>query len=298
MSASTTPVASSRVVDIAKQIFAATQGMLDDDQLVNDANKALKDAADGRVTGRIGILVTIGNLSSAGQWSDKDIANAVHHATDKLANDPDRKKSLQTFASDIKAAAHPNTRDQVARIHALCNQVWTAEKEAAELDKSVPKPCAKAFKREYHMFKSALVGYKDGTLVLAGPSDVVYWANQNDPDFDTKKVMKKLESLAAEIAGIKANFPVSHFTGIEEFLSEISEDTLKAARDEQLAKQRDLTESHTLAPLPAAVAAKVATTTVVSAPVEQVIPTRYEEDEEPEVEEVETDPTEAWLADA
>lgn len=280
---------SSRVADIAKAIYAAAAGISADDDAVRDAQGKVLEAADAKQAGRIGVLVTVGRLSSHGAWTDAEIGMAVTQVvggskTNGMANNPAQKKALQTFASDLKAAMHPNVRDRVASIHALCEQVWSAEAES----KDGPRPCKKAFQRQYHMLKSALVGAKDGSVVLHGPSDVIFWATQNDPDFNPTKVMKQLEGVAATIDAIAANFPITHFESIKGFLTEISEAGLKAARDELIHKQDDLTASHTLAPIP---------TTVVSAPAAApvLIPTHYEEDEAPEVEEI--DPTAAWLAD-
>lgn len=283
MSAPATTTNPSRVADIAKAIYAATSTITGDDEAVREAQQGVVDASQAKQAGRIGILVTLGGLSAQGKWTDAEVGLAVTQAIGK-ANSPESKKALQTFAADIKAAMHPNVRDRVASIHALCEQVWSAE---AETDKDTPKPCRKAFQRQYHMLKSALVGAKDGTVVLHGPSDVVFWATQNDPDFNAGKVMKRLASIAAEIAVFQANFPVSHFEGITGFLGEISEDALKAARSEQLVKQEDLTASHTLAPV-------VTPTTVVNASVDE---TPVEEDEvEDEVEaEVAHDPIEDYL---
>lgn len=268
----------SRVIDIAKKIYAASTPIGFADAAVASAKTALEDAGEEKVAGRITILTELGKLSSAEQWTAAEI-NEARTQVVGMANESN-KKALQVFASEVAAAVHPDVRDHVADLYRLCDEAWQAEAE----DKKGPQPCRKAFARRYHMLTQAFVLAKNGRL-LHGHSDVIFWANQNDPDLDPKKVAKALADISKKISVMMANFPVSHFASINEFISEITEDALTAARDEQLAKQADLTDSHSLAP-------------VAVAPVPTVVTPVAEEVEEVEEEtEVEADPISDYLAE-
>lgn len=277
----TTP---SRVSDIAKAIYAAASGITGDDADVKQAQDEFTAAAEARNLGRVKIMIDLGNASNSGNWTEGEITLAVSQAIG-MGNSPESKKALATFAADIKAAMHPNVRGKVRSIHALVDEVWSAEKEAGN---DAPKPCKKAFQRFAHMFKGALVGTRDGTVILHGPSDVVFWAKQNDPDHDADKVRKKLDTMAADIAKIAANFPVSHFGSITEFLSEVSTEALKAARDGLLQAERDVTDSHKLGPVaPMNNTATFQPTPTPTTVVEEVFA----------VEDVVSDPVEDYLAE-
>ena len=264
-----------RVSDLAKSIYSVMRPLVDYNDVVSEAQEAFQDAAGARETGRAGILLALADLASKHNMTDGEVGLATAQAV-KLANKVESEKALATFQADCKLAMGAKVRNHVARIHSLVAQTWANEKEQP---KELPRPLAKAFKREYHVFKSALVlTREEGHHVLQHACDVVAWAEEHNPDFDPKKVLGRIETMKAEIAKMYGDFPVEHLKSATEFLDEIGEEALKAARRHLMKAQANVVDAIpvTALPLPVVVATP---TTVVNV--------------EPEVEEI--DPVEQYL---
>jgi hypothetical protein len=97
-----------------------------------------------------------------------------------------------------------------------------------------------------------------------------------------------LDGIRKSLAAFAADFPVEGFTSIDEFIGEITEATLKAARHGLLVAQEDVLQTHTLAPVPDVVAARVAAA--------KASPTVVVVTEEPEVDAIEAALDELTLA--
>ena len=142
-----------------------------------------------RVNTRTDTLGKLAATSSALDWSLGDIALAMPSVL-KKANNLESQKALNTFAADARCAMHPNVRSRFPALRRLINDAWEVEKV---YPKGEVRPLAHAFGREYHALKSAMIAVRDETVILNGPSDVVFWAKANDPDFSPAKVAKKIE---------------------------------------------------------------------------------------------------------
>jgi hypothetical protein len=241
-----------RVQDIAQQIRGAIAPIHEADATRAAAADDALQASNAATGLREQILASVAALSMRGDWQPGEINLAAAQAASMSNNKDD--KSVATFIGECKRAMSPKVRAHVAYLTALRDTVWAAEKAQ---DKDMPRPCAKAFKRGYHMLLQMFGLCEDGTL-LQGASDVIAWAAANDPDLDYAKVSKRLEAIRKTLAGFAGDFPVDGFAQIDEFLANITKDTLKAARATQIAAQELRMYSHKLAAVPTVVADKLA----------------------------------------
>jgi hypothetical protein len=173
MSNTTSPVThAERVAEVVTSAFS-TISTKDGER--RDAKKILEGTASDAVNARESQLVTLANFSASEVWSLSDIDTGVDTAL-KQRNGKDT--SINTFASEIKRACHPNAREHVSSLAELAVNVWQAETEG---DKDAPRPLRQAFARRYHMLQRMIGECITSKHVLQSSVEVVGWAISLDP---------------------------------------------------------------------------------------------------------------------
>jgi hypothetical protein len=198
MSNTTSPVThAERVAEVVTSAFS-TISTKDGER--RDAKKILEGTASDAVNARESQLVTLANFSASEVWSLSDIDTRVDTAL-KQRNGKDT--SINTFASEIKRACHPNAREHVSSLAELAVNVWQAESEG---DKDAPRPLRQAFARRYHMLQR-MIECITSKHVLQSSVEVVGWAISLDPAKDPAKAFKRAKALRSQIQDLMSEFP-------------------------------------------------------------------------------------------
>lgn len=219
----------SRVSDIARQIRGAVTPFLGANQAKVDKVGELQAAADGEVSMREAIMVSVAGLSQAGQWTQSEIGAAAGKAANMSNNVSE--KALATFIGETKNAMHPRMRASVPDIINLRDVVWSAETEMRKLSKDAPAPLRKAFARSYHLM---IAMFKEGAegRMFATCQDVLDFAAERDPDLDLDKVKARLDKIRDQLVRFYADWPVDDIQVCVDALNEVDKKSLRGSRGE------------------------------------------------------------------
>jgi SepF-like predicted cell division protein (DUF552 family) len=243
-----------REKDIARDIRGVCSSICPDLDLVNDHKDAV-DAIQGEkgslVTSKLQIMAQIAEMSSVGKWLPGEIKNAVAYAATTMSNaEPgDRTaKSLATFLSEMKSVADPKVRDRFPTLLSCVETAWEAEE--ADKKAELATPIRKWSSRKYHAVVNVLRAVKDGKVTITQPSDVVAYAEENDPDHNAERVAKRLEALAKTLHGIFVDFGNEDIYRAQQYVASITVEDLLTSRKVKLAEKAKAEREHKLANTP------------------------------------------------
>jgi hypothetical protein len=243
-----------REIDIAQAIRGVCSQVLPDLDTINEKKDEI-DAIQGEKgslnLSKLQIMGQVAEMSSVDKWLPGEIKNAVAYASTTLSNaQPNDRaaKSLATFLSEMRQVADPKVRDRFPTILAAVETAWDAEAndKAAEL----PTPIRKWQSRKYHALVSVLRAVKDGKANIVQPSDVVAYAEANDPDHNAERVAKRLEALANTLHGIFVDFGNEDIYRAQQYVASITVEDLLTSRKVKLAEKAKAEREHKLANTP------------------------------------------------
>jgi hypothetical protein len=215
---------SNRIDDIAREIYRATADFNIAEAERKDLSELLDAKKDEVTSTRESVLGKIAKLSSAGNWTLKEIKSATKKVMD-MHNDERTKRTLATLVSELRLAAHPNTRDKVAGLIDLRDRAWEAEVQAHKADKSTPTPLRKFAGRKYHLL-TRMLGEAENENYFTTVGQVVAWAKANDPGLDAEKVHKKIQEYREKLAAFLEQFPDDDLIAAVDLLNKVTEATL------------------------------------------------------------------------
>jgi hypothetical protein len=213
------------------------------------ANEALNTQRADDVTGREGTLRTLATMSMTGQWPATDISAGIIAA---VAGTTNMASSVKAFTNECLVVMSPAVRSHFEDIANACVSAWVTEDGERTLDKSVPTPVRKAFKRRYHTIMAAAraLTRKNNPVLLDTPELVVEFARQNDPDVDPAAAFKRVEALRDELSTILLNFPTDDLRAAFDAMADVTETGMVLARNNMLARERAAHEAR-VTPTPA-----------------------------------------------
>lgn len=229
----------SRVSDIARQIRGAVTPFLGANQTKVDAAEALQGAADGEVSMREAIMVSVASLSQQGQWTQSEIGAASGKAA-AMSNNVSE-KALATFIGETKNAMHPQVRASVPDLINLRDVVWSAETEMRKLAKDNPTPLRKAFARSYHLMIALFKETAEGRRFLTC-QDVLDFAAERDPDLDLDKVKARLDKIRETLVAFYHDWPVDDIQVCVDALNEVDKKALRNSRGEVVTPDKAVRE--------------------------------------------------------
>lgn len=199
------------------------------DALTDGANaKDAKTAAsDHETTGRLAVVLRIAELSAQEDWSETEVNRGCDYASNTPENDGRIAKSLQNLCSEMRNVAHPKVRDAVPTIHQACVIAWNAETNAIENDKDAPRPLRDFAKRLSHLVLRAIKEQRIGQETFNQATDVLAWAEANDPAQNADATAKLIERIVDQLGGIYANFPEPDVKNCADTLASITAKVLR-----------------------------------------------------------------------
>ena len=167
-------------------------------------------------------------VSAEHWWTIKDIQEGAALAVKGSNNLP---TSMKAFANEMVVAMSPGVRVHFADVMDAAINAWNQEAGMKALDKDIPTPVMKAFKRRYHTIVTcARRMLDDAPMILNTPDKITAYAVANDPDVDVKKAHKRLVAAMGELAEIARHFPEQDIKAAYDGLTKVSVATMTAAR--------------------------------------------------------------------
>jgi hypothetical protein len=209
-----------------------------------EATEALDTATESGRNVRETVMERIARLAVANTWSEQefDVASRAFAKTNNSATD----KSLSTFVSECKIAAHPDVREHFAAVLSVRNECWAGE---TALPDGVEKPCKAAWKRQYHMLRALLSAVRDtGLGTVRTPTDVLEFARRVIANPAPATALKAIERIAADLGKLATFWPDDDITAAIDNLSHITLDTLKAIADARTKGEDARLAAHKITP--------------------------------------------------
>ena len=216
-----------RIADIVRQIRGAALPFLGANEQYVDARSAAQAAGNGLSSTRESIMCTLADLSRNGQWTEGEIKVASNTAAGLSKNETE--KALATFIGQCKKAMDPKVRSFVGQLVAVRDLGWEAETLAIAEDSDAPRPLRKAFARGYHCLMEMFALAGEGR-VISDTVELLAFAAERDPDLSLEKVLKRLNSISAQLSKFYIDWPVDDIQLCVDTLNEVTEKALRAAR--------------------------------------------------------------------
>jgi hypothetical protein len=227
-----------RISAIGSALYAACRPINDADGATQEARDLAKSLRESGMGLREQIMASVARLSHEGQWTAREV-DAGCKAAAGMINDKASEKTLATFISQVKNAAHPLVASRYEAITTVVNDAWAAETEQLGIDKSSPAPLRKAFSRKFHALISVFVATTKGENPANNVDSLISFASERDPDLAADKVAKRIGAIINDLLAIHVDFPDVVLQTVAEALSNITEKTLEKSRADKLARQRD-----------------------------------------------------------
>lgn len=293
-------MANDTIITMTAQLQAELGALLDPHRK-QDAAKREAKAYGVKVEGvRWNAAHAIAKLSLDNQWSMSDLDEAAKAAVDAIGtNDKATRKTLEVFASQLKATARPRVRIVFATTARAINDAWAEEDQAiidaAHADEKADTPIRNFVSRKFELLLRACREIHENKtgLMLTCVQDVIDWAIDNTNEND--RAAKRIAAIVKSINDMNVEYHLDDLKLASEYLAGVKVEKLIAAKRALEAERATIATEHKalhvaapptpavterpLAPIPPVIAERIQAAAQAAADADDELDESVDEDE-------------------